>query len=182
MNRRSGILLASLLLLAIAAVIVSPGGSFLTAMMPDRKTGGDSGNAFVMNENEKKIMKEIGKVNYITDVLFDEAPDGKMIVSATAEIGTSGEPDKLKLARQIAHQYTAAVYGAGIPVAEASIHITSDNHLLLGTSLGSDHQKKMAQSVMSGSDANTAEFLRFLKENETQTSDPEKNTWMYEIP
>ncbi|MFC4766056.1 hypothetical protein [Effusibacillus consociatus] len=181
-KRRSVYMLTSLLVLsALIITVVLPNG-FRQSESAQTKQANTENNTFVLNEKEEQILKQVGLVPYINDVLFDETADGKMIVSATAEIGTAPESDKKQLAREVAHKFTVAVYKTGVTVAEASIHITSDNHLVLGTSLGSDHQKKMTQSAMSGSGQSTSEFFQFLKEHETQTEDPVKNTWFYEIP
>ncbi|BCJ85135.1 hypothetical protein [Effusibacillus dendaii] len=135
---------------------------------------------YVLSDKEKQVMQQVGQVPYITDVLFDEASDGKMIVAATAEVGPSGDPDKKKVAKEVAYQFTLAVYRSGVPIAQATIHITADNALLMGTSLGSEDQQKLAQQVSTGS--GSTEFFKFLKDHERDTEIPEKNTWMYEQP
>ncbi|WP_018132903.1 hypothetical protein [Effusibacillus pohliae] len=180
MKRRSAYML--ILLLGLAVLLFTTGSPLLQANFVAPQTPVTARHeAYQLNDREKQVMRQVGQVPYITDVLFDETKDGKLIVAATAEIGSGNEPDKHQLAREIALKYTAAVYRSGVPVAQATIHITADNHLLLGTSLGSEHQKKLSQSVMAGTGSVTGEFFQFLKQNETDSSEPEKNTWMYEI-
>lgn len=192
MKRRSLYVLVVILLLAAAVRVTGlPQGlpRFPLPQLPQsppsgsvRSPAGGGNQAYVLNEKEQRVMKEVGSVPYITDVLFDETKDGKLILAATAEIGPDSEPDKKRLAREIAYRYTLAVYKAGVPVAEASIHITDDNHLVLGTSLGVDHYKKMSEGVLAGNGSGVAGFFQFLKQNETQSDRPETNTWMYELP
>lgn len=132
-----------------------------------------------LDQNQNKIIQQVGKVPYISDVLFDKTTDGKMIVAAVAELGMAQEVDKKSLARNIAKQYTEAVYQTGLPIGQASITITVDNHLILGTSLGEDQQNKMTKSTLTGE--GTGEFIQFLKQHENQSSNPEDNTWFYEV-
>lgn len=131
-----------------------------------------------LDSKQEQIMQKIGKIPYITDVLFDQTPDGKMILSAVADIGSSNNSDRKQLARTIAYQFTTAAFQVPIEIAEASIHITQDNQLLLGTSLNNEAQKKMDKSVMTGSGA--AEFIQFLKQNQVQSTEAGKSTFFYE--
>lgn len=132
-----------------------------------------------LDDKQKKIMQAVGQIPYITDVLFDKGKDGKMVVVSIAELNTSQDLNKKSLARQVAQQYISAVYGTGLEIGGASIHITVDNHLILGASLGEQQEKMMTRSTLTGS--GMGEFIQFLKQNEKQSTDPEQSTWIYEI-
>lgn len=131
-----------------------------------------------LDAKQEQIMQKIGTIPYITDVLFDQTADGKMILSAVADIGSSNTADRKQLARSIAYQFTMAAYQAPVEIAEASIHITQDNQLILGTSLNGEAEKKMVKSATTG--AGTAEFIQFLKQNQVQSTEPGKSTFYYE--
>lgn len=132
-----------------------------------------------LNDSEQQIIRAVANIPYLTNVLFDTGEDGKINVVSMADVTREQDPNKQKLARTLAHQFIMAVYGTGLPISAASIHVSDGDRLILGASLGSIEQKKLTQSTFAS--AGTGEFIQFLRQHEQESSQPEQSTWFYEI-
>jgi hypothetical protein len=128
---------------------------------------------------QKMVMDQLGRVPYLDEVYLEHTPDGKLVVSATAEIGPAKSNDKKTLAREIALQFAQAVYTLHIPVAGCMIHITENNQLVAGAALGAAQQKEWTQTTATGAAA-AAQFVQFLQKNQHESEDVTNDTWFFE--
>ncbi|GIM47541.1 hypothetical protein DNHGIG_30900 [Collibacillus ludicampi] len=128
---------------------------------------------------QQSVLQEVGTVPYLEEVYLDHTEDGKLIVSATADIGTAKTNDKKSLAREIVLQFNQAVYSLHMPIAGSMINITDNNRLVAGAALGENQQKGWVQTTATGAAAAT-QFVQFLQKNQHESEDILNNTWFYE--
>ncbi|ATY85221.1 hypothetical protein CVV65_10030 [Kyrpidia spormannii] len=130
----------------------------------------------VSNAEADPILAQLKTIGNLDEVYMEKDNQGRVIVYTTAFVDVD-DPNPIQAAKSTAQKVITAIYRSGVPVANATILITRNNHPLLGASLGSDTLRKASLSVLSQDSVDA--FTSFLAS--TNHNDPqhlEQSTWL----